>query len=76
MRSIEMPLRSKSVPAPKSTGQDEESDNAESTRNLRILLNKLSRDNFARISDTILNNFAYNIAVLKALVVFFLAGNP
>ncbi len=70
MRLIEMPLKSKTT-APAKTGQTEEADTAESLRNLRILLNKLSRDNFARISDTMLNNFAYNSDILKELVVSF-----
>ena len=70
MRMIDMPLRSKEGNPPAKLGQLEEADTAESIRNLRILLNKLSRDNFARISDTIMNNFVYNKEILQALVVF------
>jgi len=71
MKLIEMPLKSKTTVQAAKPGQVEEGDTSESIRNLRILLNKLSRDNFARISDTVLNNFAYNKEILQELVVSF-----
>ena len=75
MKLIEMPLKSKTTVQPSKPGQAEEGDTSESIRNLRILLNKLSRDNFARISDTVLNNFAYNKEILQELVVSFPSMN-
>jgi len=43
------------------------SETAEAVRNLRILLNKLAKENFARISDTILNTIQYNEEILQEL---------
>jgi hypothetical protein len=50
-------------------GYDKEkhSETAEAIRNIRILLNKLAKDNFVRVSDSILNN-DYNPEVMKSLV--------
>lgn len=45
----------------------ERSETAESVRNVRILLNKLAKENFARIADTLLNNFKYNGEILQEL---------
>jgi translation initiation factor 4G len=65
MRPIDMSLKSnvgmKFTPYEKEP-RDETS---ETVRNLRILLNKLSKDNFARISDTILNNFQFTKEILQ-----------
>ena len=69
MRPIELPLRSKGMVTPVPEEEPGEGETSESIRNIRILLNKLSKDNFARISDTILNNFAYNQEILQALTV-------
>jgi len=69
MRVIEVPLRSKGAVTPVPEEEPGEGETAESIRNIRILLNKLSKDNFARISDTILNNFAYNKEILEQLTV-------
>eukprot|EP01022_Parablepharisma_sp_SALTPOND_P012045 TRINITY_DN1538_c0_g1_i1.p3 TRINITY_DN1538_c0_g1~~TRINITY_DN1538_c0_g1_i1.p3 ORF type:complete len:588 (-),score=81.04 TRINITY_DN1538_c0_g1_i1:256-2019(-) len=68
MKTIEIPLKSKSG-ASTIEKVPEELDNAETLRNLRILLNKLTRDNFARIADTIVHNFVYNKEILEGLVV-------
>lgn len=70
MRPIEMPLKSKEEPQVAKPEQGIERENSESIRNLRILLNKLSKENYARISDTILNNFAYNKEILEELTVW------
>ena len=70
LRQIDLPLKSKSE-AHQIEQIPEEMDNAESLRNLRILLNKISRDNFSRVSDTILNTFAYNKEILEEFVVLF-----
>ena len=72
MKHIEMPLKSKAEAQAAKPGQAEEADTSESIRNLRILLNKLSRDNFARITDTIMNNFVYNKEILQSLVVIYI----
>ncbi len=69
MRVIELPLKSKGAVAPVPEEEPGEGETSESIRNIRILLNKLSKDNFARISDTILNNFAYNQEILEQLTV-------
>ncbi len=68
MKPVDVPLKSKptSVIIERAA---EEQDNAEALRNIRILLNKLSRDNFARIADTILNNFVFNKELLQGLTV-------
>lgn len=65
MRPIEMPLRSNVNLDFTPYEQEGRSENAETVRNLRILLNKLAKENFARISDTILNNFVYNAEILQ-----------
>jgi translation initiation factor 4G len=65
MRPIDMPLRSNINLDFTPYEQEGRSENAETVRNLRILLNKLAKENFARISDTILNNFVYNPEILQ-----------
>lgn len=67
MRPIEIPLRSNLNF--KFDGYDEgkHSETAEAIRNLRILLNKLAKDNFARVSDSIVNN-EYDEEIMKSLV--------
>eukprot|EP00826_Nyctotherus_ovalis_P012593 TRINITY_DN1333_c0_g2_i4.p1 TRINITY_DN1333_c0_g2~~TRINITY_DN1333_c0_g2_i4.p1 ORF type:complete len:349 (+),score=109.82 TRINITY_DN1333_c0_g2_i4:612-1658(+) len=67
MRPIEIPLRSNLNF--KFDGYDEgkHSETAEAIRNLRILLNKLAKDNFARVSDSIVNN-EYDKEIMKSLV--------
>ena len=67
MRPIEIPLKSNINIKFQPYEEVQRSETAEAVRNLRILLNKLARDNFARISDTILNNFSYNEEILKEL---------
>ena len=67
MRVIEMPLKSNINIKFEPYEEIQRSETAESVRNLRILLNKLSKDNFARISDSILNNFAYNTEIMGEL---------
>lgn len=47
----------------------EEQDQAEPLRNLRILLNKLTKENYTRIEDTMLNGFIYSEEILKTLAV-------
>ncbi len=65
MRPIEIPLRSKTSIQFSPYEQTQRTEAAETVRNLRILLNKLARENFARVSDTILNNFAYTPEILQ-----------
>ena len=67
MRPIEIPLKSKTSVQFSPYEQVQRTEAAESVRNLRILLNKLAGENFARVSDTILNNFAYTEDILKEL---------
>ncbi len=67
MRPIEIPLKSKSNIQFSPYEQVQRTEAAESIRNLRILLNKLAGENFARVSDTILNNFTYTEAILQEL---------
>ncbi len=67
MRVIEIPLKSNINIKFQPYEEVQRSETAEAVRNLRILLNKLARDNFARISDSILNNFSYNEEILKEL---------
>lgn len=69
MRPIEMPLKSNLSVQPTIPEELEAGETAESISNLRILLNKISKLNFARISDTILNNFTYNDEILQELSV-------
>ena len=64
---IEMPLKSKSNIQFSPFEQTERTEAAESVRNIRILLNKLAAENFARVSDTILNNFIYTTEILEGL---------
>ncbi|MDR3736322.1 MAG: MIF4G domain-containing protein [Acidobacteriaceae bacterium] len=66
MRAIEIPLKS-NLNIKFEYQEVQRSETAEAVRNLRILLNKLSRDNFARITDTILNTFTFNQEVLEEL---------
>lgn len=66
MRSVDIPLKSKEGAIERIP---EEVDSSESLRNLRILLNKLTKENIARISDCILNNFQYTKEILEGLVV-------
>jgi len=54
---------------PQTSEKAEEMGTAEPLRNLRILLNKVTKANFARISDTILNSFVYNREILEELSV-------
>ena len=65
MRPIDMPLRSNVNIKFTPYEQEPRSETAEAVRNLRILLNKLAKENFARISDTILNNFVYTSEILQ-----------
>lgn len=65
MRPIEFPLKSNVNIDFTPYEKEGRSETAESVRNLRILLNKLAKENFARISDTILNNFAYTSEILQ-----------
>jgi translation initiation factor 4G len=65
MRPIEMPLKSNVNIDFSPYEHEPRSETAESVRNLRILLNKLAKDNFARIADTILNNFVYTKEILQ-----------
>lgn len=68
MKPVDIPLKSKGG----ATGIEqipEEVDNLEALRDLRILLNKLTKDNFARISDSITHNFHYTKEILEGLVV-------
>lgn len=67
MRPIEIPLKSNMNF--KFDGYDEgkHSATAEAIRNLRILLNKLAKDNFARVSDSIVNG-DYDKEIMKNLV--------
>lgn len=67
MRPIDMPLKSNVNIDFSPYNNEPKSEFAETIRNLRILLNKLAKDNFARISDTILNNFDYTPEILKEL---------
>lgn len=67
MRVIEIPLKSNINIKFEPYEEVQRSEAAETVRNLRILLNKLARDNFARISDSILNNFSYNAEILEEL---------
>eukprot|EP01022_Parablepharisma_sp_SALTPOND_P031848 TRINITY_DN818_c2_g1_i1.p4 TRINITY_DN818_c2_g1~~TRINITY_DN818_c2_g1_i1.p4 ORF type:complete len:458 (-),score=66.86 TRINITY_DN818_c2_g1_i1:2289-3662(-) len=67
MRPIEIPLKSKANIQFSPYEQVQRTEAAESVRNLRILLNKLAGENFARVSDTILNNFAYTEGILQEL---------
>lgn len=67
MRMIEIPLKSKLNIQFSSAEQIERTETAESVRNLRILLNKLAGENFARVSDTIQNNFVYTGEILETL---------
>eukprot|EP00826_Nyctotherus_ovalis_P046502 TRINITY_DN5262_c0_g2_i11.p1 TRINITY_DN5262_c0_g2~~TRINITY_DN5262_c0_g2_i11.p1 ORF type:complete len:402 (+),score=109.23 TRINITY_DN5262_c0_g2_i11:385-1590(+) len=67
MRMIEIPLKSKFNIQFSTTEQIERTETAESVRNLRILLNKLAGENFARVSDTIQNNFVYTGEILESL---------
>lgn len=66
LRAVDIPLKSKEGAIERIT---EEVDNSESLRNLRILLNKVTKDNIARISDSILNNFQYTKEILEGLAV-------
>ena len=66
MRPILMPLKSETTVL---SEKAEEMGTAEPLRNLRILLNKVTKANFARISDTILNSFVYNREILEELSV-------
>jgi len=66
MRPIEIPLKS-NVNIKFEYVEVQRSEAAETVRNLRILLNKLAKDNFARIADTVLNNFEYNTEILGEL---------
>ena len=68
MRAIEIPLKSNLNIDFSPYDDIKRSEAAETVRNLRILLNKLAKDNFARISDTMLNNFEYNEEIVKELV--------
>eukprot|EP00826_Nyctotherus_ovalis_P012590 TRINITY_DN1333_c0_g1_i8.p1 TRINITY_DN1333_c0_g1~~TRINITY_DN1333_c0_g1_i8.p1 ORF type:complete len:487 (-),score=133.65 TRINITY_DN1333_c0_g1_i8:2-1462(-) len=56
MRPIEIPLRSNMNFKFDGYDKGRHSETAEAIRNLRILLNKLANDNFARVSDSILNS--------------------
>jgi len=67
MRPIEIPLKSKTNVQFSPYEQVQKTEAAEIVRNLRILLNKLAGENFARVSDSILNNFAYTDEILKEL---------
>lgn len=66
MRYMDIPLKSKGGVIERIP---EEVDSLESLRDMRILLNKLTRDNIARISDSITNNFQYTKELLEGLVV-------
>jgi hypothetical protein len=67
MRPIEIPVKSNLNF--KFDGYDERkhSETAEAIRNIRILLNKLAKDNFARVADSILNS-DYDKEILSSLV--------
>jgi len=67
MRMIEMPLKSKLNIQFSTEEQIQRTEAAESIRNIRILLNKLAGENFARVSDTIQNNFAYTEEIVERL---------
>lgn len=67
MRPIEMPTKSKKDVQYMPYDQAQEAESKETIRNLRILLNKLSKENYARIYDTALNNFTYTSEVLEKL---------
>lgn len=69
MKPVDIPLKSKGS-ANVIEQIPEEIDNSESLRDLRILLNKLTKDNIARISDSINHNFQYTSEILEGLVVF------
>ena len=68
MKFVDIPLKSKAERT-EIEQIPEEVDNLEALRDLRILLNKLSRDNFPRIADSITNNFQYTKEILEGLVV-------
>lgn len=67
MRMIEIPLKSKVNIQFSTAEQIERTETAESIRNIRILLNKLAGENFARVSDTIQNNFVYTKEIIDKL---------
>lgn len=69
MRMVDIPLKSKGESV-QIERVPEEVDNADVLKNLRFLLNKISRDNFSRISDSVLNSFEYNEEIVKGLIVF------
>jgi translation initiation factor 4G len=64
---IEIPLKSKLNIQFSTEEQIQRTEAAESIRNIRILLNKLAGENFARVSDTIQNNFLYTEEVTEKL---------
>lgn len=66
MRVVDIPLKSRGNAIERIV---EESDGAEMLSDVRMLLNKLTRENIARISDSILNNFQYTKELLEGLVV-------
>jgi hypothetical protein len=66
MKFIDIPLKSKEGAIERIP---EEVDSLESLRDIRILLNKLTKENIARISDSIINNFQYTKELLEGLVV-------
>lgn len=71
MREIDIPLKSNINIDFSPYEKEQRSETAETVRNLRILLNKLAKDNFARISDTILNNFQYTDEILDEFARIF-----
>ena len=67
MRPIEIPVKSNMNFKFEGYGKEKHSETAEAIKNLRILLNKLAKDNFPRVSDSILNS-DYNAEIMKNLV--------
>eukprot|EP01022_Parablepharisma_sp_SALTPOND_P023121 TRINITY_DN47_c0_g4_i1.p9 TRINITY_DN47_c0_g4~~TRINITY_DN47_c0_g4_i1.p9 ORF type:complete len:487 (+),score=92.28 TRINITY_DN47_c0_g4_i1:25851-27311(+) len=68
MRPIVLPLKSlNSEPGFSLPEKADQSNPAEVLRNIRILLNKLSKANFDRICDSLLNSFSYSQEILQEL---------
>ena len=71
MRPIQLRLKSDQKESKSEEPQPiDESLFNETIRNLRILLNKLTKENYTRIVDTIINCFQYDAKVFQELAVF------
>jgi hypothetical protein len=69
MALLEFPHKKKRTIATGNKGQMSDADKFNYTvRELRIMLNKLSKDNFDNVAKKILNDFNFNPALLNELV--------